>query len=100
MDVPMSAIKNPMHPGEFLKEAYMKPEGWTIASLSRHLDVSESALSRLVNGKASVSVDMAIKLSDKLGRTAQSWLTMQMNYDLAQWDERDRWSKVKGATNA
>ena len=96
MDVPMSAIKKPMHPGEFLKEAYMKPEGWTIASLSRHLDVSESALSRLVGGKAGVSVDMAIKRSNKFGHTAQSWLTMQVDYDLAQRDERDRRSKAKG----
>lgn len=89
MDVPMITTKNPMHPGEFLKEAYMKPEGWTIASLSRHIGVSESALSRLVSGKASVSVDMAIKLSDKLGRTAQSWLNMQNNYDLAQRGVKD-----------
>ena len=85
----MSTIKNPMHPGEFLREAYMKPGGWNISSLSRQLNVSESALSRLVSGKASVSIDMAIKLSDKLGHTAQSWLTMQMNYDLAQKGVKD-----------
>lgn len=85
----MSEIKNPMHPGELLKEAYMKPEGWNISSLSRQLNVSESALSRLVSGKASVSIDMAIKLSDMLGMTPQSWLVMQVDYDLAQKGVRD-----------
>lgn len=80
------AIHNPPHPGEFIREVYMEPFEITGRQLSSKLGVSPSTLNRVPNGSSGVSSEMALRLSKALGRSPESWLTMQDNYDL--WQAR------------
>lgn len=80
----MSQQHNPLHPGEFIKRVYMEPFKLGSNALAENLQVSPGTVSRLINGKLNVSPEMALKLSVVLGRTPESWLAMQNNYDLWQ----------------
>lgn len=73
---------NPMHPGVFIKRVYLIPHKIGSNELSRRLRVSSGLVSRLLNGKTDISPEMAVKLSKVLGRSPESWLLMQDNYDL------------------
>ncbi len=73
---------DPMHPGEFIKRVYLQPFKIPSNELARKLHVSGGLISRLINGKTDVSPAMALKLSWVLGRSPESWLLMQDNYDL------------------
>lgn len=75
-------IKNPVHPGEFLNETYLKPLNMSRTDLAKKIGVSLASVSRLVSGKSDLSVDMAIKLSNVFDRTALGWLSIQMHYSL------------------
>ena len=72
----------PTHPGVFINRVYLTPHDIRSNELSRKLQVSTGLVSRMLNGKTDVSPAMAIKLSKVLGRTAESWLAMQDNYNL------------------
>lgn len=76
------AMHTPPHPGEFIDAIYLKPHGITGRELALKLDVSPSTLNRILTGKSAVSPEMALRLAKCLGRSPESWLTMQMNYDL------------------
>jgi len=76
----------PMHPGGFLKRVYMDPFGIGSNKLALKLQVSPGLVSRLINEKTDVSPKMALKLSKVLGRSPESWLLMQDNFDL--WKAR------------
>ncbi|MES9942972.1 MAG: HigA family addiction module antitoxin [Candidatus Thiodiazotropha sp. 6PLUC7] len=66
---------NPPHPGELILRTYIEPfEGVSIASVARELGVNKSTFNRLVNCKADISPEMAVRLSAVLGRNAESWL--------------------------
>ncbi|EKK3986655.1 HigA family addiction module antidote protein [Cronobacter sakazakii] len=78
----MINLFDPVHPGEFIREMYMEPFEISAADLSERLHVSPSTLSRVLNGKADLSVEMALKLSRVLGRSAESWINMQTQYSL------------------
>lgn len=73
---------NPPHPGEFIKETYLEPFALSQNEVADRLDVAHSTFNRLVRGLNSVSPEMAVRLSKVLGRTPESWLNMQSNYDL------------------
>lgn len=75
-----------MHPGEFIKRVYLDPFHIGSNEVARKLQVSPGLISRLINGKTDVSPAMALKLSVVLGRSAESWLLMQDNYNL--WKAR------------
>jgi addiction module HigA family antidote len=75
---------NPMHPGPFIKRVYLGPNSIGSNELARQLKVSAGLVSRLLNGKTGLSSEMALKLSKVLGRSPESWLQMQDNYDLWQ----------------
>jgi len=77
-------MNNPPHPGEIIKEDVLEAEGISVTEASRQLGVSRVTLSRLLNGKAGVSVDMALRLSQWLGTTPELWLRMQDACDLWQ----------------
>lgn len=77
---------NPMHPGAFIKRVYLGPFNIGSNELARRLQVSPGLISRLINGKSDISPAMALKLSVVLGRSPESWLLMQDNYDL--WKAR------------
>lgn len=72
----------PPHPGEFIRQVYIEPFNLGSNEVSRELHVSPSTFNRLLNCKSDVSPEMAIKLSKVLGRSAESWMQMQNNYDL------------------
>lgn len=76
------AMHNPPHPGEFITEVYVTPNDLSVRSLAAALGVSPSTLSRLLNGSTSISPVMALRLSKSLGRSPESWLAIQSNYDL------------------
>ncbi|MGK0176010.1 MAG: addiction module HigA family antidote [Ulvibacter sp.] len=73
---------NPPHPGEFIREVYLEPLELSHRTIAAKLKVSPSTFTRLVSEKSGVSPEMALRLSKTLGRTAESWLAMQSNYDL------------------
>jgi len=77
---------NPMHPGAFIKRVYLQPFDIGSNELARKLQVTTGLISRLLNGKTAISPAMALKLSKVLGRSPESWLQMQDNYDL--WQAR------------
>ena len=78
-------MHNPAHPGSILAH-YMK--GRTVTEVARHLGVTRAALSRVLNRKAGVSADMALRLADAFGTEADFWLRLQMQRDL--WDASQR----------
>lgn len=80
----MSAMYNPPHPGEIIKEDVLEAENLSVTEAARQLGISRVTLSRLVNGKTGVSVDMALRLSQWLGTTPELWLRMQDACDLWQ----------------
>ena len=82
------AMHNPPHPGEFIAEVYLEPNGITGRDLASKLGVSASTLNRVLTGKSGVSPEMALRLSKCLGRTPESWLAMQHSYDL--WQAKKR----------
>ena len=75
---------NPPHPGEFIKETYLDPFGLSARYLAEKLKVSPSTINRVINGESAISPEMAHRLSAVLGRTPESWLAMQSQYDLWQ----------------
>jgi addiction module HigA family antidote len=77
-------MHNPPHPGEFIRATYIEPFDISIRSLAESLNVSPSTLARVVSTRSAVSPEMALRLSKALGRSAESWLAMQHNYDLWQ----------------
>lgn len=81
-------MHNPPHPGEFIREVYLEPLGISSRSVAEKLRVSPSTFNRLINGESNVSPEMALRLSKTLGRSAESWLAMQDNFDL--WRARNQ----------
>ena len=88
------AMHHPPHPGEFISATYMEPFGVSCRSLAKHLDVAASTLNRVLKGQSGISPEMALRLSKALGRSPESWLAMQDNYDLSQAKKQVRLGKV------
>ena len=78
----MTRMYNPPHPGEVLRDGVFADAGISVTAFAERLGVTRVALSRVLNGKAGISADMALRLAAALGGGAQSWLHMQANYDL------------------
>ena len=77
------AMHNPPHPGHSIKDACLDPLNLTVTEGARKLGVARHTLSRVINGHAAISPEMALRL-EKIGwSTAESWLRMQLAYDLA-----------------
>ncbi|MFQ6024418.1 MAG: HigA family addiction module antitoxin [Acidiferrobacterales bacterium] len=81
-------MHNPPHPGEFIKEVYLEPFNISYRKVAELLKVSPSTFSRLIKGDSSITPEMALRLSKTLGRSPESWLAMQDNYDL--WHAKKR----------
>ena len=75
-------MHTPPHPGEVLRDTVFREGALTVSDFARKLGVSRVALSRVANGRAAVSADMALRLADALGGSAESWLRLQAAYDL------------------
>jgi addiction module HigA family antidote len=81
-------MHNPPHPGEFITEVYLKPNNLSARGLASKLGVAASTVNRILTGAGSLSPAMALRLSKALGRSPESWLALQYNYDL--WQAKQR----------
>lgn len=76
------SMHNPPHPGEFIQATYMEPFNLSCRYLAGQLNVAASTLNRVLKTQSGVSPEMALRLSKALGRSPESWLSMQDAYDL------------------
>jgi addiction module HigA family antidote len=81
-------MQDPPHPGELVKFECLDALGLTVTKGAEILRVSRQALSKLINGHSDISPDMAIRLEKAFGSTAETWLKMQLAYNLAQARKR------------
>ncbi|MGC9964010.1 MAG: HigA family addiction module antitoxin [Syntrophobacteraceae bacterium] len=81
-------MHNPPHPGGIIREQCLEPLGLTITAAAKGLGVTRKALSELVNGHSGVSPEMAIRLSKAFGGNPETWLRLQLQYDLRQAERR------------
>jgi addiction module HigA family antidote len=79
----MSLLKEPMHPGEVLKELYLDPLDMGAIAFARRLDVPRTRIERLVKGVTSVTPDTALRLARACNTTPAYWMNMQTNYDMS-----------------
>ena len=85
-------MHNPPHPGGIVRRQCLEPLGLSVTEAARGLGVTRQALSQLVNERTGISVDMAIRLSKAFGSRPETWLRMQMAYDL--WQARARADRI------
>jgi|TARA_B100000315_G_scaffold224899_1_gene230753 addiction module HigA family antidote len=88
-------MKTPVHPGAIVREDCLKPLGLSVTEGAKHLGVGRQALSALVNERAAVSIEMAYRLSKAFGSTPETWLGMQLAFDLAASRDLERTIKVE-----
>ncbi len=84
---------NPPHPGEDIRELYLKPMKMSVIDAAKALGVTRKTLSAIVNGRAGISADMAIRLSKVFKTTPELWVNMQSGYDL--WHAMQRMKNWK-----
>ena len=89
------AIKNPIHPGRIVRQDCLEPLKLSITAGAKALGVTRQTLNNVVNEKAGISPEMAIRLSKAFGSTAETWLAMQAAFDLAQARKHEGKIKVK-----
>ena len=82
-------MKNPPHPGRLVRSACLETVGLTVTEGAKVLGVSRPTLSSLINARAGISPEMAIRLEKAFGSTADAWLRMQAAFDLAQARQRE-----------
>lgn len=86
-------MKNPPHPGRIVRHDCLEPLGLSVTAGAKVLGVSRQTLTKIVTGKSGISPEMAIRLTKAFGSTPETWLRMQLTYDLAA-ARRDE-SKIK-----
>jgi addiction module HigA family antidote len=87
-------MKNPPHPGLSVRHDCLEPLGLSVTEAARKLGVSRKQLSDIVNGRAGISPEMAVRLDKAFGGGAETWLRLQAAYDLAQVLKRAKRIKV------
>ena len=91
-------IKNPPHPGEFIRTEIVLPAGLSVTAAAVALQVSRPALSSLLNGKANLSGDMALRIEKAFGVKMDTLMRMQSSYDIAQTRKREKQIRVQPVT--
>ncbi|MDR4507763.1 MAG: HigA family addiction module antitoxin [Candidatus Brocadiaceae bacterium] len=81
-------MKYPAHPGKIIKHDCIEALNLNVTNAAKILGVSRTALSRVLNGKSSVSPEMAIRVSKAFGSTPEHWLRMQLAYDMSQMRDK------------
>jgi antitoxin HigA-1 len=76
-------MKNPVHPGRIVRHDCLEPLGLSVTAAAKVLGVTRQALNNVVNGKSGISPEMALRLTKAFGSTPETWLGMQIAYDLA-----------------
>ena len=88
-------MKNPPHPGRIVRHDCLEPFGLSVTEGARVLGVSRQTLNNVIHGKSGISPEMAIRLSKAFGSTPETWLRMQVAYDLAQARKDENKIKVR-----
>jgi antitoxin HigA-1 len=86
-------MHNPPHPGEVIKSLCLEPLGITVTQAAEALGVSRKTLSAILNGRAGISPEMAVRLSIAFSTTAESWMNQQTQYDL--WHAEQRRKRLR-----
>jgi len=86
---------HPPHPGEVLRELCIRPLGLTVTQAAAALGVSRKTLSAILNGRAGISPEMAVRLSLAFDTTSESWLNQQVQYDLWQAERTRKKLRVR-----
>ena len=94
------AMYNPPHPGEAIKTLCLQPLGVTVTQAAEALGVSRKTLSAILNGRAGISPEMAVRLSIAFGTSAESWLNQQTQYDLWHAERRRKQLRVARLASA
>ena len=89
------AMRNPSHPGLSVRHDCLEPLGLSVTEGAKALGVTRQALNNLVNGRSGISPEMAVRLDKAFGGGAETWLGIQLGYDLAQVRRRERGIAVK-----
>src|SRR5438132_12077107 len=89
------SMKNPPHPGDFIRAEIIEPAGLTVTAAAAALHVSRPALSSLLNGKADLSGDMALRIEKAFGVKMDTLMKMQSAYDIAQTRKREKEIRVR-----
>ena len=84
------AMKNPPHPGDFIRTELIIPAGLSVTAAAKALRVSRPALSSLLNGRADLSGDMALRIEKAFGVKMDTLMRMQVSYDIARTREREK----------
>ncbi|HUR00014.1 MAG TPA: HigA family addiction module antitoxin [Gemmatimonadaceae bacterium] len=87
-------MHNPPHPGEIIKGLCLEPLGLTVTEAAKALGVSRKTLSAILNGRAGISPEMAVRLSIAFDNSAESWLNQQTQYDLWHAEQRRKQLRV------
>ena len=77
-------MKNPVHPGRIVRQDFLEPLGLTVTEAAKVLGVARQTINNLVNEKAGISAEMAVRLSKAFGPSPEMWVRLQANYDLSQ----------------
>jgi addiction module HigA family antidote len=88
-------IKNPAHPGDFIRTEIIAPAGLSVTAAAAALQVSRPALSSLLNGKANLSGEMALRIEKAFGVRMDTLMRMQSSYDIAQTRKREKSIRVR-----
>jgi addiction module HigA family antidote len=88
-------MKNPAHPGRIVRSACLEPLGLSVTEGAEVLGVTRQTLNNVIHGKSGISPQMAIRLSKAFGSTPETWLRMQLAYDLAQARKNEDKIKVR-----
>src|SRR5215469_10141142 len=88
-------MHNPPHPGEIIRQLCLEPLGMTVTDAASALGVSRKTLSALLNGRAGISPEMAVRLSIAFGTSSESWMNQQTQYDLWHAEKRRKDLRVR-----
>ena len=91
----MSTMHNPLHPGQIVKDALIDGANLSVTEAAQRLGISRTALSRLLNGHAGISPEMALRLSKLFGTSIETWINLQAQYDTWMISKRSKKIKVE-----
>jgi antitoxin HigA-1 len=91
-----SSSHNPPHPGSIIRKLCLEPLGLTVTDAAAALGISRKTLSSLLNGRAGISPEMAVRLSIAFGTSSESWMNQQTQYDLWHAEKRRKDLRVSG----
>lgn len=86
-------IHKPLHPGEIVRHLCVENTGLTVSEVAKKLGVDRTTLSRLLNGHAGISAEMAVRLSSALGNSPVIWMNLQRDYDI--WKTQHQRKKIR-----